>query len=246
MKEKIRIMKTPPPVNDEDIKSFMDFDDLLRKKNAFDRNRQRIRRTRKVTMFLAAVAVLPSALWLWHIQLRTGSVAGPNKLNPSEVATARQQIADTLGSPPPAKLAPSLSNTEKLAPTSAPRKLKADQVDTAPPPKDIAGEQPVYVQAQPAEGYPALYNYFGKSLRYPPSAVKDSVQGVVNVAFVVDQSGKATQIVIEKSLGTEFDKEVMRLMENMPLWRPALYGGKPVQSKISLPITFSLLRKRNP
>lgn len=100
--------------------------------------------------------------------------------------------------------------------------------------------QPFYVQAEPREGYPLLYGYFEESLVYPGQAVKDSVEGVVNVMFSINADGKAENITIENSLGPLFDEEVIRLLNNMPLWNPATYNRKVVKSKISLPIEFDL------
>jgi TonB family protein len=98
----------------------------------------------------------------------------------------------------------------------------------------------VYRQAEPRDGYPVLYAYFEKNLVYPRAAVKDSVEGVVNVVFSIDAEGKPKNITIENSLGPLFDQEAVRLLNNMPLWKPASYNGKVVPSKISLPITFAL------
>lgn len=246
MKEKIRIMKTPPPVTDEEIHSFMDFDELLRKKEAFVRNRHRIRRIRTLALILATAITLPSALLLWQAQRPSGFVADGNVPKPAQAPQAQLPVADTLELPAPAKERPSPADRKEKAAKALPARPESETPDKSAPANDTGREQPVYVQAEPADGYPALYSYFGRNLQYPASAVKDSVEGVVSVAFVIDTSGKATQIVIEKSLGKDFDKEAVRLMENMPLWKPASYGGIPVRSKISLPITFSLVRKPNP
>ena len=246
MKENIRIMKTPPPITDEEINSFMDFDDLLRKKNVFDRSRHQLRRVRNLTLILVAAVALPSALWLCRDKPQSRSGGGENKLKQPKVVAAKPRSPDTLDLHAPENQMPSGRERTPKTGKSGPAKLKMQQSATLPAVIDTAGAQPVYVQAEPTDGYPALYNYFSKNLRYPLSAVGDSVEGVVTVAFIIDLSGKAKQIVVENSLGTEFDKEVVRLMENMPLWKPASYGGKPVQSKISLPITFNLVRKPNP
>lgn len=246
MKQKIRIMKTPPPVTDEEMKSLMDFDDLLQKREAAVRNRNRLQRMRYFAVIFVAAIIVPSAWLWWRTQPRPPVVERRSATEPLREPERTQPVADTLDPHAPERdKSPFVDRPEKPAGSPVAGR-RANEPDYPTPVKDSASEQPVYVQAEPADGYPALYNYFGRNLRYPPSAVKDSVEGVVNVAFVIDQSGRATQIVIEKSPGMEFDKEVVRLIENMPLWKPASYGGRPVESRISLPVTFSLVRKTNP
>ena len=100
----------------------------------------------------------------------------------------------------------------------------------------------VYVQAEPVQGYALLYAYFNDHLVYPPSAVKDSVQGVETISFVVNAEGKAEKVEVKQSLGEAFDKEARRLVAGMPAWKPATLNGRPVPSSIALPITFQIQR----
>ncbi|HEX6226089.1 MAG TPA: energy transducer TonB, partial [Chryseolinea sp.] len=102
-----------------------------------------------------------------------------------------------------------------------------------------------YVQAEPAQGYSVLYNFFSTNLKYPPEGLKDSIQGVQTISFVINTMGKPEDITIVNSLGKSFDEESTRLVENMPDWKPAMLDGKPVASKISLPITFQIQKIKN-
>ncbi len=97
-----------------------------------------------------------------------------------------------------------------------------------------------YTQAEPVQGYPELYNYFNENLVYPARALKDSIQGVQTISFVINKEGKPERIEVEQSLGGEFEKESIRLIQNMPDWKPATLNGEPVPSKISIPLTFQI------
>jgi hypothetical protein len=57
---------------------------------------------------------------------------------------------------------------------------------------------------------------------------------------VVNTDGKPENITIKQSLGEPFEKEARRLIENMPLWKPATLNGKPVSSQMSIPLTFQI------
>jgi TonB family protein len=113
----------------------------------------------------------------------------------------------------------------------------------ASPATDLKGDaKDVYVQAEPREGYAHLYAYFNDNLRYPPQAIKDSIEGIETISFMIDKRGKATNFAITNSLGALFDQEAMRLIRNMPDWNPASLNGEPVASQLSVPLTFQLKR----
>lgn len=97
-----------------------------------------------------------------------------------------------------------------------------------------------YLEAEPVDGITALYAYFDNTLKYPESALPDSIQGVTLVTFTINVEGRAEGIIIEKSLGVPFDNEAIRLIEGMPIWRPASINGQSINSKVSIPLTFRI------
>jgi periplasmic protein TonB len=108
-----------------------------------------------------------------------------------------------------------------------------------------AQKESEYVQAEPVKGYSDLYDFFNANLEYPADGLKDSIQGIQTISFVINTVGKPEQIQVVNSLGEPFDKESRRLIENMPAWKPATLAGKPVESKISIPITFQIQKVKN-
>ena len=64
-----------------------------------------------------------------------------------------------------------------------------------------------FVPAEPIDGYPALYDYFSKELRYPEDALKDSIQGVTSVTFIINAQGKPEHVSTDRALPEAFDKE---------------------------------------
>jgi len=101
-----------------------------------------------------------------------------------------------------------------------------------------------YIQAAPQQGYDHLYAYFREHLIYPDGAVKDSIEGVETVSFIIDEKGKLSKVVVTQSLGGAFDEEALRTINNMPAWSPAMLNGRPVASQLSVPLTFELKRIR--
>ncbi|WKN40648.1 energy transducer TonB [Tunicatimonas pelagia] len=93
---------------------------------------------------------------------------------------------------------------------------------------------------QPADGYTAFYQYLGKHLRYPESAVENNVQGKVYVQLIIDKNGEVLSRTILKGIGSGCDREAQRVLKRMPNWKPALTDGQPVRAKAIVPISFKL------
>lgn len=63
-------------------------------------------------------------------------------------------------------------------------------------------------------------------------------RGMVIISFVVKRDGRVGDIKVVKSLHPEIDKECVRVVSLMPLWKPAISGGRPIEIIHTLPFTF--------
>lgn len=54
----------------------------------------------------------------------------------------------------------------------------------------------------------------------------------VVVEFIVDSDGTPTNFKVVQGVGEEFDDEVITVLEQMPVWQPAILSDKPVAKKI--------------
>lgn len=99
----------------------------------------------------------------------------------------------------------------------------------------------VVIDEVPEPEYPggliAMRNFFKENIVYP----SDSVEGKVYVSLTIDTLGRVQNVRIKKSLSPLADAEVIRVVKLM-IFKPALINGKAVNSKISLPVSFSLGR----
>ena len=89
-------------------------------------------------------------------------------------------------------------------------------------------------------GYAALTKYLSSNLVYPNKAKEKGIQGRVMVKFVVEEDGRTSHIEITQSLGGGCDEEVIRIIEQMPKWKPGKNKEKPIRCWFMLPIKFSL------
>lgn len=89
-------------------------------------------------------------------------------------------------------------------------------------------------------GNEALAAYLRKNLVYPESAVDNGVQGRVTVGFIVERDGSVASVEIRKSVDPALDKEALRVVKNMPRWKPGKQQGKAVRTRFSVPVVFRL------
>jgi|GEM_PF-6747528 len=89
-------------------------------------------------------------------------------------------------------------------------------------------------------GRTGLMKYLREHLQYPADAVEQNVQGQVIAEVVVSETGTIDSINIKKSLSESCDREVVRILENMPRWKPGKIGNKPVACYYLIPIAFHI------
>ena len=82
--------------------------------------------------------------------------------------------------------------------------------------------------------------YVKKKLSYPDKAVKNNIEGTVEVAFTVQSDGLLNNFMVQKGIGYGCDEEVLNLLINSPRWKPGIENGHPVSLKTSVSIKFSL------
>lgn len=91
-------------------------------------------------------------------------------------------------------------------------------------------------------GLPAMYAFIQNEFVYPEFALENDIEGRVFVRFVVERSGKISNIEILSGINgcVECDEEVIRVISIMPKWIPAKVNGKKVRTYIVLPFNFAL------
>ena len=87
-------------------------------------------------------------------------------------------------------------------------------------------------------GIEAMFKYLGENIKYPEAAAKANVSGKVFVNFVVTTEGEIQDIAILKGIGFGADAEAVRVVKNMPRWKPGMQSGQAVNVRYNLPIAF--------
>jgi protein TonB len=58
--------------------------------------------------------------------------------------------------------------------------------------------------------------------------------------FVVDRDGNVINVKILRSLASECDAEVIRVIQASPKWVPGIYKGEKVKQQFVMPVVFKL------
>lgn len=217
-----------PELSDEEVRSHMHFEQLIEMYKSS--TPKRFIQWKYIVCFSVVSLVTATAIYFFilkedkvqkeqnHLQEKiiTDSSKVLKENNQSVEATEEKQNAV-------------LSQEKKKQIEHVEQKSKQNEITTS-----------AFIEAEPVNGYPALYNYFDHELKYPYEAMRDSIEGIVTVSFNINSQGKPEQIKIENSLGQVFDKECTRVVNAMPVWKPATLNGKPISTKLSIALTFKM------
>lgn len=89
-------------------------------------------------------------------------------------------------------------------------------------------------------GIEQLKVYISDHLVYPPEASKKKIQGKVFVSFIVDKEGKVTNAKIVRGVDPLLDKAALKVISELPKWKPGENKGKLVNVAYTIPVKFAL------
>ena len=93
-----------------------------------------------------------------------------------------------------------------------------------------------YAEQMPVAEYD-VQAYIQEHLVYPEAAKINKEQGRIITDFMVTAEGGFTNITVRNSSRyPNVAKELIRVIQSMPKWKPATQEGKPVNVAYSLPV----------
>ncbi|HLP56886.1 MAG TPA: TonB family protein [Fluviicola sp.] len=118
--------------------------------------------------------------------------------------------------------------------------------DGGPDDGDGDGNQPpVEIPDEPAQfpgGHTEMLKFLRDKIVYPQVPAELGIQGKCFIKFVVSKKGDISDVRVMRGVEDcpECDKEAVRVIKSMPLWRPGRVKGKAVDSYFNLPVKFAL------
>jgi TonB family protein len=144
------------------------------------------------------------------------------------------------------------TTTAKNKATTKVKKAKITLADNADPTyskrkmdKMEMDKQGYYENVEKWPSYPggneAMSKFFNDNIEYPQMASENNTQGLVNISFMVDETGKVSApTIISKKVGDGLEEEALRVFNKMPKWNPGQIKGKNVKTRYTLPVRFEL------
>jgi len=151
--------------------------------------------------------------------------------------------------PPPAPIIHIVPNNKKVKETEIKGTETDEKITMIPEPELTTDEPFVSVEEIPRfEGcdgdekctHSKVMQYISKNIKYPPISRENNITGKVYVSFVVDKSGKVTNVKVLRGVDKYLDSEAIRVVSNMPKFKPGKQRGKAVNVQYTIPIRFSL------
>ncbi len=81
-------------------------------------------------------------------------------------------------------------------------------------------------------------------MKYPEECRKAGIEGNVLVRFVVEKDGSITNVKAIRSSHEAMAREVERMLQLMPEWKPAMRNDKPVRMRMNIPVRFKLKQNK--
>jgi periplasmic protein TonB len=132
--------------------------------------------------------------------------------------------------------------------TAAKYVAKVEAPPPPPPPVEKEVEKPVVeqiftiVEQNPEfpDGQKAMFSWLSSNIKYPPIARENGIEGTVYVGFVVNTDGSIVDVIVKRGIGGGCNEEAVRVVQQMPNWKPGRQQGRPVRVAFTLPIKFKL------
>ncbi len=89
-------------------------------------------------------------------------------------------------------------------------------------------------------GIASCMQWLSEHIKYPAECVEKNIEGKVRVQFVVRSDGSLSNIKVIESPHPALSEEGIRVISEMPRWKPGTLDGKPVNAKLVIPLNFHL------
>ncbi|HOO94823.1 MAG TPA: energy transducer TonB [Proteiniphilum sp.] len=192
----------------------------------------------------------------WSTQTRKldETVLVQDVLAEEEIEITRREPTPPPPPPPPEPETPEIIEVvEEKVETKLEIKTEDDQSQRQmqtyvppPPPKpkqeEVTEEIFVVVEDQPLfpGGNAAMMKFLSDNIKYPVIAQENGIQGRVICNFVVEKDGSITDVQVVRGVDPSLDKEAVRVIQQMPRWKPGKQRGQAVRVRFTLPVVFRL------
>lgn len=120
--------------------------------------------------------------------------------------------------------------------------IKVEYIDVEK--EDDFNPDSIYYVAEVSPEFPggsqALQDYLKTNVNYPAQCREAKIQGRVLINFLVEKDGSIKNASVLKSAHPLLDAEALRVISDMPNWKPGMEHGTPVRVLYTVPVNFRL------
>ncbi len=106
------------------------------------------------------------------------------------------------------------------------------------PDNDVSEFPPV--EAVFIGGYVEMQKFISENVQYPDISIQMGDEGTVYVNFIVEKDGSVSNVMLDRGVSAELDREAKRLIRMMPKWKPGESAYGAVRSRVRIPIGFHI------
>lgn len=102
----------------------------------------------------------------------------------------------------------------------------------------------VNIKPAPIAGHDTFQKKWSKNVTYPDDAVRNKIEGMVFIEFVVDKDGSITDAAVRSGLGHGCDEAALNGFKEASknAWKPGIKNEQPVRVKMVLPFQFRIIK----
>jgi len=123
--------------------------------------------------------------------------------------------------------------------TLLPFTLKAQKVTVAKVSGKSINPKAIDVEPKFPGGTKAFYNYISKNIAYDKDATVNDMKGTISVSMAIEKDGRITDAQIVSGASPIVDKEVLRVINASPLWKPGMQHGSPIKVRYTFKIELT-------
>lgn len=89
-------------------------------------------------------------------------------------------------------------------------------------------------------GMTAFYKYISREVKYPAHLVRQRVQGVAQIKFVIRSNGEISNVHLLNDVHADLGAEAIRVIKAAKGWQPGVQKGRAVNVYYVIPVSFAL------
>jgi TonB family protein len=82
--------------------------------------------------------------------------------------------------------------------------------------------------------------WIAMNIKYPLRAMQNGITGRVFITFVINKEGKVENVEVVRSVSPGLDAEAVKVIRNMPTWKPGRHNGQLAKVSYTFPINFEM------